>query len=219
MPPSYGPVPPPPRPPGASNNTWRWVLAGVLTLLVLCVGGAAAVVYVGYRFSAAADPLAAPGNRPFTTGTPGPSRTAAPQPEATPVPSASTVPAGRTITVTGEKGERFEVTVRTRKLRKTPCNPYASKPDSGRYLVADITMKVLKGQPDVSPFAFKFREPDGNELDVATGSGCEDIGEMAHPIKAGRKGTATMAFDVATAKGEIVLQWPIYDDAAAWKVG
>lgn len=212
--PPYGPVPAPPQAPRGKNRTWLWVLGGVLALLVLCVGGGAFTVFAAYHYGDPAGPT--PSGTPFARGSrPGLS----PAPEPTPLASASTVPAGRTVTVTGEKGDSFTVTVKTRKVRKTPCDPYASKPESGRYVVADITLKALKGQPDVSPFSFKFREPDGNELDVATGSGCNDIGEMAHGIKAGRKGTATVSFDVATPKGEIVLQWPTYDDAASWKVG
>jgi hypothetical protein len=126
---------------------------------------------------------------------------------------------GGTFLVEGERGARFEVTVRARKPRKTGCDAYAKKP-KGSYLPAELRVKVLAGEPDVSDFAFRFQRPDGTRLNSAYGSNCEkDYGAFVRRLVAGRTYRTTVIFDVPSTKGDIVFVWPTIDVIATWHLG
>jgi hypothetical protein len=130
---------------------------------------------------------------------------------------------GRPLAVTGENGEKFEVTVIAGKYRKTGCNPYAVKPKKGGYLPTTVRVKVLDGVPDVSEFDFRFQRPDGEWLDSVGGSGCETTGVtgLFRRLTAGRTYVTTVVFDVPKQplKGDIVFVWPLQDVIGSWKVG
>jgi hypothetical protein len=128
---------------------------------------------------------------------------------------------GKALSVTGEDGAKFQVTVRAGKFRKTGCDPYAVKPKIGGYLPTEVKVKVLQGVPDVSEYDFRFQEPDGNWLDSVGGSGCElNSGGLFRRLVAGRTYTTMVIFDVPKAmKGDIVFVWPLRDVAGSWKVG
>jgi len=130
---------------------------------------------------------------------------------------------GRPLAVTGEKGERFEVTVTAGKFRKTGCDPYAVKPSRGGYLPTTIRVKVLDGVPDISEFDFRFQTPDGQWLDSVGGSGCVTTGAtgLFRRLDAGRTYVTMDIFDVPKPplKGEIVFVWPLQDVLGSWKVG
>jgi hypothetical protein len=128
---------------------------------------------------------------------------------------------GKALSVTGEDGAKFQVTVRAGKFRKTGCDPYAVKPKNGGYLPTEVKVKVLQGVPDVSEYDFRFQEPDGTWLDTVGGSGCEtNTGGLFRRLVAGRTYTTTVIFDVPKAmRGDIVFVWPLRDVAGSWKVG
>jgi hypothetical protein len=130
---------------------------------------------------------------------------------------------GKPLAVSGENGERFEVTVVAGKYRKTGCNPYAVKPARGGYLPTTVRVKVLVGVPDVSEFDFRFQKPDGEWLDSVGGTGCETTGStgLFRRLSAGRTYVTTVIFDVPKQplKGDIVFVWPLQDVIGSWKVG
>jgi hypothetical protein len=127
---------------------------------------------------------------------------------------------GQTFVIEGERGAKFEVTVRARKLRRTGCDAYATKPKNGAYLPTELRVKVLSGEPEVSDFAFRFQEPDGTRLHSAYGSNCEkDYGAFVRRLVAGRTYKTTVVFDVPSAKGDIVFVYPTIDVIATWHLG
>jgi hypothetical protein len=126
---------------------------------------------------------------------------------------------GGTFLVEGERGAKFEVTVRARKARKTGCDAFAREP-KGRYLPTELRVKVLAGEPDVSDYAFRFQRPDGTRLNSAYGSSCEkDYGAFVRRLVAGRTYRTTIVFDVPSTKGDIVFVWPTIDVIATWHLG
>ena len=127
---------------------------------------------------------------------------------------------GKTVTIAGDQDDKFEVTVKTGKYRRSGCNEYAVHPKHGGYLTAVITVKVLSGEPDVNIFNFRFERPDGTWLDTVGGSGCDDnLIALMHRVVAGHTYRATAVFDVpADLKGNVIFSYPYLDVAAQWKV-
>jgi hypothetical protein len=127
---------------------------------------------------------------------------------------------GEKFLIEGERGAKFEVTVRARKLRKTGCDGYAKKPKNGAYLPTELRVKVLSGEPDVSDYAFRFQRPDGTRLNSVYGSSCEkDYGAFVRRLVAGRTYKTTVVFDVPSTKGDIVFVYPTIDVIATWHLG
>jgi len=127
---------------------------------------------------------------------------------------------GEKFVVQGERGVKFEVTVRARKFRKTGCDAYARKPEHGGYLPTQLQVKVLSGEPEVSDYAFRFQQPDGTWLNSGYGSSCEkDYGAFVRRLVAGRTYRTTIVFDVPNAVGDIVFVYPTIDVIATWHLG
>jgi len=127
---------------------------------------------------------------------------------------------GQTFVIQGERGVKFEITVRARKIRKTGCDAYATKPKNGAYLPTELRVKVLAGEPDVSEYAFRFQQRDGTRLNSVYGSSCEkDYGAFVRRLVAGRTYRTTIVFDVPNAKGDIVFVYPTIDVIATWHLG
>lgn len=127
---------------------------------------------------------------------------------------------GEKFLIQGEKGAKFEVTVRARKIRKSGCDAYAQKPKNGAYLPTELRVKVLAGEPDVSEYAFRFQQRDGTRLNSVYGSSCEkDYGALVRRLVAGRTYKTTIVFDVPSAKGDIVFVYPTIDVIATWHLG
>jgi hypothetical protein len=187
---------------------------------VLLLAGTAAVVYLAAGIYSRANPV-----------TVDVSRRASPAGSASPAPIEPSGPLlerigpqrlanGDKFVVTGERGARFEVTVKALKLRRNGCDAYAKKPKNGRYLPTELRVKVLSGEPQVSDFAFRFQEPDGTRLNSTYGSSCEkDYGAFVRRLVAGRTYRTTIVFDVKNTKGDIVFVWPTIDVIATWHLG
>jgi hypothetical protein len=127
---------------------------------------------------------------------------------------------GDKFVVEGERGARFEVTVRARKFRKSGCDAYAKKPENGGYLPTELRVKVLAGEPDVTAYAFRFQQRDGTWLNSAYGSSCDkDYGGLVRRLVAGNTYKTTVVFDVPNTRGDIVFVYPTIDVAAVWHVG
>lgn len=129
---------------------------------------------------------------------------------------------GKTLPVTGENGEKFQVTVVAGKYHRTACDEYSVQPKNGGYLPTTIRVKVLEGVPDVSEFAFRFQKPDGEWLDSVGGTGCVTTGStgLFRRLTAGRTYTTMVVFDVPKQPltGDIVFVWPLEDVIGSWKV-
>ena len=159
---------------------------------------------------------------------PVPGTSAGPRPvKPSPVPSEllrnrlgpTRVAMGKSIVVTGEGDAKFRVTVEAGKFRRSGCNEFAVKPELGGYLPAEVTVKVLEGEPDVSVFDFKFQQPDGAWLDSVGGTGCDKgFGELIRRLVAGRTYRTTVVFGVPNARGDVVFTWPLTDVYASWRV-
>ena len=127
---------------------------------------------------------------------------------------------GQKYVIEGERGAKFEVSVRARKLRKSGCDAYALKPKNGAYLPTELQVKVLSGEPEVSDYSFRFQKPDGTRLNSAYGSGCDkDYGAFVRRLVAGRTYRTTIVFDVPNTKGDIVFVYPTIDVIATWHLG
>ncbi|WP_125809516.1 hypothetical protein [Actinoplanes sp. ATCC 53533] len=127
---------------------------------------------------------------------------------------------GEKFVVEGERGAKFEITVRARKFRKTGCDSYAKKPEHGGYLPTQLQVKVLSGEPDVSDYAFRFQQADGTRFNSVYGSSCEkDYGAFVRRLVAGRTYRTTVVFDVPNASGDIIFVYPTIDVLATWHLG
>jgi hypothetical protein len=127
---------------------------------------------------------------------------------------------GQKFVIEGERGAKFEVTVRARKIRRSGCDGYAKKPKNGAYLPTELRVKVLAGEPDVSDYAFRFQRPDGTRLNSVYGSSCEkDYGAFVRRLVAGRTYRTTVVFDVPNTRGDIVFVYPTIDVIATWHLG
>ncbi len=213
--PQYGMQPPPPA---DGSKTWIWVVSAVAAALLLCVGGVVTVLVAAGNFVEevqrdAASPLLEP--TPF-----GPSGGPfEPQPEET-EPEPELLKLGETLVVTSDEGDAYEVTVKNRTFRKKGCDSFALKPENGGYLVADVTVKVTKGNADISPYDFDLVVADGSTVRNTAGvaSGCGDDLDSVHSLKAGGRRSGQLVFDVGAAKGDITYN---LDGAivGSWKVG
>jgi hypothetical protein len=212
------------RPRGPSKGFFIAYFAAGLALLLT---GTLAVVYLAVRAYGNdndSTPTAA-ASQPVRVPTPGRTATRTTPPPSTGPNGVELGPQrlamGKALAVTGEGGERFQVTVKAGKFRKSGCDPYAVKPKKGGYLPTEVKVKVTEGVPDISDFDFRFQTPDGTWLDSVGGSGCEEnYGGLFRKLSAGRTYSTTVIFDVPAAmKGDIVFVWPLQDVIGTWKVG
>jgi hypothetical protein len=207
--------------PGRAKLSRRLVTAYFAGGLALLLAGTVAVVYLTLE---AYDR----GNHVTVTVSRGSQPLAGPASKATPSPVEPSGPLlerigpqrlanGEKFVVLGERGAKFEVTVRARKFRKTGCDSYAQKPENGGYLPTQLQVKVLSGEPEVSDYAFRFQQPDGTRSTSAYGSNCEkDYGAFVRRLVAGRTYRTTVVFDVPNDSGDIIFVYPTIDVLATW---
>jgi hypothetical protein len=211
-----------PQPPKKSKAVY-WVVGAVVATLLLCAGGATAVVFAIKR---SADRIAAQSEYdPFERPLPEVGSSSVPpfdpDSDETGDPAPELLKIGETLVMTSEAGDQLEVTVRKQKFRKTPCGAYGQKPKNGGYLIADVSVKVTKGKGDVSPYDFEFLTPDDYSMDNTAGGGsyCGNDIASIRGLKAGGKRSGQVVFDVPSAKGEIIFKSPLGAVAGSWKVG
>ena len=202
---------------GLSRRVVTAYFAGGLALLL---AGTVAVVYLalGIYDRATTTPPAAVGRRlPPSAASPAPIEPSGPLLERI---GPQRLANGQKFVAEGERGAKFEVTVRARKFRRSGCDDFARKPENGGYLPTELRVKVLSGEPDVSEFAFRFQLADGTRLNTGYGSNCEkDYGALVRRLVAGRTYKTTVVFDVPSAKGDIVFVYPTIDVIATWHLG
>lgn len=202
------------RSPGRGRLSRRLVTAYFATGLVLLLAGTVAVVHLTYdAYTRAAV------DAPVTAGRRAPSSRTVPVEPSGPLLERigpQRLANGDTFLVSGEKGEKFRVTVKAGRSRRTGCDGFADRP-KGRYLPTELRIKVLAGEPDVSGYDFRFQQPDGTWLNTAYGSNCEkDYGALTRRLVAGRTYTTTVVYDVPELEGGIVFVYPTIDVAATW---
>lgn len=192
----------------------RLVIAYFVAGAVLLLAGTAAVVYLSAGIYSRAAPVTVNVSR---GASPAPVEPSGPLLERI---GPQRLANGEKFVVTGERGVKFEVSVKALKLRRNGCDAYAQKPKNGRYLPTELRVKVLAGEPDVTDYAFRFQEPDGTRLSSTYGSSCEkDYGAFVRRLVAGRTYRTTIVFDVQNTKGDIVFVWPTIDVIATWHLG
>jgi hypothetical protein len=220
--PQYGP--PTPAPP-KSNRTLAFVIAGVVALLVLCVGGGIAVALAANRLAdrakeATARPTFDPFDQPLPTGGPTPSTYPSPD-EKDETPEVQELKLGETLVLHNENGDEYEVRVSNTAFRTKPCDPYALKPKNGGYLIADVSVAVKTGRADVSPFDFEFVTPSNVSMDNTAGasSACGNDLASIRGLKAPGKRAGQLVFDVPKAKGVVIVKTSTGEMAGAWTIG
>lgn len=209
---------------GRPKLSRRLVTAYFAGGLALLLAGTVAVVYLtaqaygrAGRVTVTVSRGSQPAGGPVGTATPSPVEPSGPLLERI---GPQRLANGEKFVVLGERGAKFEVTVRARKFRKTGCDSYARKPEHGGYLPTQVQVKVLSGEPEVSDYAFRFQQPDGTWLNSGYGSSCEkDYGAFVRRLVAGRTYRTTIVFDVPNATGEIVFVYPTIDVIATWGLG
>ncbi|MBO4210956.1 DUF4352 domain-containing protein, partial [Micromonospora echinofusca] len=129
---------------------------------------------------------------------------------------------GDTLILTSSDGDELRVTVQKVTTRKTGCRSYAPEPDNGTYLVADVTVEVVKGTGSINPLYFNFVDSSGTEENGLGGifAGCGTALSSGVDLAAGTKRSGTVVFDVKSAKGKIVYAELLGGNArGSWKVG
>lgn len=218
----YGGVPagPPVPPPRGRRNTVVIVVCALAALLVLlCGGGATAVVLMADRLAAEPTPAPTRSGRPQRLAEP-----VLPLPSVSPSPSRPPVlenqKVGSTLVVADDEGT-LEVTLASVKVLKKGCSGYAEKPESGTFLLAEVTLKVTDGLASVNPLYFAFVAPDGNTANAFDGalSDCDKRRlDASNNLRAGTVRKGQLVFDVK-AKGQIVYQDSGGRTAGSWQIG
>jgi hypothetical protein len=113
---------------------------------------------------------------------------------------AATVDVGDPVKLRNAYGDRLTITVRSAES-KASCGPAARPPETGRYLVADVTVEVSSGTASVKATDFDFAPAAGGwpHRDIGpdfTGCGGTSLGTMDN-APAGTRHEGRLVFDVA----------------------
>jgi hypothetical protein len=113
---------------------------------------------------------------------------------------AATVDVGESVELVNTYGDTVEITI-TRAESKASCGDKARKPETGRYLVADVTVEVTSGKAGIKAADFDFAATAGGwpHRDIGpdfTGCGGTGLGTVAN-IGSGTKLKGRLVFDVA----------------------
>jgi hypothetical protein len=129
---------------------------------------------------------------------------------------------GDSVELTNSYGDRVEITITAAEARTT-CGPSARKPETGGYLVADVTVEVKSGRATVRSTDFDFGAGGWPHRDLGpefTGCGGTALGTLDN-ARDGTKHQGVLVFDVSPAEGRIAYHvssgtTPL---GAQWKVG
>ncbi len=113
---------------------------------------------------------------------------------------AATLEIGDTVELRNAYGDRVEITITSAESRKT-CGATARKPETGSYLVADVTVKVKSGTASVKATDFDFAPAAGGwpHRDIGpefTGCGGAGLGTLDN-LTAGTERDGRLVFDVS----------------------
>ena len=224
--PQWGPVPPPawaaPPPPAKQRKAWLpWALGALALVLLLGCGGVAMAVV-----SASADLAKVSDERRERTATsspkPKPTRAPAPVVEDEPEPEPTeNLAAGQTLTVT-QGGDTMQVRLANFTSRKSACDDFMPAPESGRFLVVDVSVTVVSGSGSINPLFFTFVTDGGETVNSMSGlfSGCGRPLGSGNDFSAGTKRAGQLVFDVNPVKGQIVYEGGLGSNVlGSWRVG
>jgi hypothetical protein len=118
----------------------------------------------------------------------------------------ATLEVGETVQLRTNYGDVVEITITSAESKKS-CGESARRPETGSYLVADVTVEVTSGRASVKATDFDFAAAAGGwpHRDIGpdfTGCGGTGLGTLDN-IGAGTKREGRLVFDVA-GEGRIV---------------
>ncbi|WP_425413615.1 DUF4352 domain-containing protein [Micromonospora inyonensis] len=124
---------------------------------------------------------------------------------------------GDTLVITDDEGT-VEITITRFTTSNKGCRSFAPDPDEGLYLIADVTVRVIKGTASVNPFYFEWVAEDGKTANGLVGalSGCGTPLSSGVNLRTGSKRSGTVVFDVADRKGVVEYQHN-FEAAGSWK--
>ncbi|WLS44510.1 hypothetical protein Q3V37_24450 [Micromonospora profundi] len=93
----------------------------------------------------------------------------------------TTLKVGQTLLVSTGQG-KMKITIESVKVRTTACNEYVGNPDSGYFIVAEVSVEVTEGKGNVHSTQFMWEDKDGN-TDGGAYSGCGEPPSKAGSIK------------------------------------
>ena len=204
--PGYRPshYPPTVSAPRRDNRAFGIVLGAVLAAALLCAGGITVtwLTLTGDHQAVTAAP-APSANRPALEPAPAAPRS---MPASSPSPvTVSTGNAGDTLLLRGRGGDQVKVVIANAKARTSGCDTYALEPDHGGWVTVDVTIEVVNGPAEISPYAFELLTPDGrHEGNTASGaSGCGTDLPSVGGARTGDKHSGQLVFDASEAKGTV----------------
>jgi hypothetical protein len=113
---------------------------------------------------------------------------------------AATLDVGDSVELVSTYGDKVKITI-TKAESKASCGEKARKPETGRYLVADVTVEVLSGKAGIKAADFDFAATAGGwpHRDIGpefTGCGGAGLGTVAD-IDSGTELKGRLVFDVS----------------------
>jgi len=111
---------------------------------------------------------------------------------------------GQAIRVTGPDKLDASVTLVSAKPNKKGKGEFASPPEKGTYVVADVLVAVKGGRYAVNPLYLKYQAADGTTFDSTTGNAITagfDPQLAAGDIAAGQRTRGFVTFDVPAGAG------------------
>lgn len=173
-------------------------LAGIALLLIIACGGTA---------------------EEKTSATPAATGQAAAAVKASEPAKANTFnqPIGTTIIAAGPEGTT-EVTVTAAKRQKTACKPNSfNRPETGWYVVIDVTVKVTSGTAPINPLYFSYVDAGNSEVAGAIFASCKDLGSGSD-FPAGTVRSGQLAYDVAAGPGTLTWSGVLGGQRGSWVI-
>lgn len=118
--------------------------------------------------------------------------------------SAKDAKVGQAIRVTGPEKLDASVTLVSAKPYRKGKGDYASPPEKGAFVVADLLVAVRGGRYAVNPLYLKYQAPDGTTFDSMSGNAITagfDPQLSAGDIAAGQRTRGLVTFDVPAGAG------------------
>jgi hypothetical protein len=220
--PGYAGAPLPPPPPAKKRRALPWILGGLAVLLLLCCGGVGITLMAGKD---AVDQAVEDLEASAAASAPAGDEPAQPVEEETDEPATAetqNMAVGETLIITSNKGDELRVTVTKVTSRAKACDDYMPAPESGKFVIATVQVKVVKGTGSVNPLYFTFVKPDGTTDNGISGafSGCGKALASGNNLPTGSVRSGQLVFDVNPAKGQIVYEDIIGGGVlGSWKIG
>jgi hypothetical protein len=212
------PLPPPPR--RTNNKLWIGIGAGVLVVVLLCIGSGFFLVHRAATNIARAGADHGPAE-PNIPGAPNPLASLQAR-ELHAVNSDGTpLKIGETLTVQDGVGDKVRFTISRVRFQKKACSSISGLPKGMGLLIADLTIRVDAGSMRTTEFDFGLSIPGQAKISGFEGllSGCGE-GLSMNTQRAGSTQHANLMFVTAAQLGEIVYS-PLLSPTplGSWTVG